>query len=300
MSAPIICFYHKNCLDGLAAAWVAKRFFDSLDLPGVQFVPSNYGDPTPTGLKGHAIYLLDFSFKRAETEALMLDNQVIVLDHHESAAKELEGLFEIDQTHSGVMLAWNHFQRALGENAPPPIQLAYIEDRDLWNFNLEHTKAFISYAFSRPLTLESFEEFMGLDVDSVIMVGQALLRKQQTDVAVIVKNARRISIDEFDVPVVNGNHLFASDIGAILSVDEPFAVIYEDLVDTRKFSLRSQKIGGEDVSVIAERWGGGGHKNAAGFSITLGTPEYAESHVLLNSEEYIEDLYARHCMTSNL
>lgn len=287
MSTPIICFYHKNCLDGLAAAWVAKRYFDSKEVPDVKYVACDYGDPAPTELKDHTIYLLDFSFKRAETEALMADNVVAVLDHHESAAKELEGLFEIDQTHSGVMLAWKHF---MGNISVPPIQLNYIEDRDLWNFKLKHTKAFVACAFSYPLTLESFEKFMQLDVSEVVMVGQALLRKQQTDAAVIVANARQMTIDEFDVPVVNGNHLFASDVGAILSVDKPFAVIYEDLVDTRKFSLRSQKIGGEDVSVIAERWGGGGHKNAASFSIPMDTFEYAESHSLLSSKEYLGKL----------
>lgn len=287
MTTPVICFYHKNCLDGLAAAWVAKQYFDARKEAGVQYVACDYGDPVPTELKDHTIYLLDFSFKRAETEALMADNIVVVLDHHESAAKELEGLFEIDQTRSGVMLAWEHF---MGTNSTPPIQLNYIEDRDLWNFKLKHTKSFVAGAFSYPLTLESFEKFMQLDVSQVVMTGQALSRKQQTDVAVIVNNARRMKLDGFDVPVVNGNHLFASDVGAILSVDEPFAVIYEDLVDSRKFSLRSQKVGGEDVSVIAERWGGGGHKNAASFSIPLGTPAYAQSHALLNSKPYRKKL----------
>ena len=37
--------------------------------------------------------------------------------------------------------------------------------------------------------------------------------------------------------------------------------------DKRIYSLRSQGENGVDVSMIASKFGGGGHRNAAGFSI---------------------------------
>jgi nanoRNase/pAp phosphatase (c-di-AMP/oligoRNAs hydrolase) len=37
---------------------------------------------------------------------------------------------------------------------------------------------------------------------------------------------------------------------------------------SKVYSLRSKE-GGEDVSIIAAKFGGGGHKHAAGFSVPL-------------------------------
>ena len=47
---------------------------------------------------------------------------------------------------------------------------------------------------------------------------------------------------------------------------EPFAACYWDTPEGRVFSLRSSS-DGVDVSEIAKQFGGGGHKNAAGFKI---------------------------------
>lgn len=46
--------------------------------------------------------------------------------------------------------------------------------------------------------------------------------------------------------------------------NEPFAVCYWDTEKKRTFSLRSTDKG---VDVVAVKFGGGGHKHAAGFSV---------------------------------
>lgn len=51
-----------------------------------------------------------------------------------------------------------------------------------------------------------------------------------------------------------------------MNVDAPFAAIYVDLPDGRKFSLRSSP-NGVDVSKIAVQFGGGGHARAASFKV---------------------------------
>lgn len=50
---------------------------------------------------------------------------------------------------------------------------------------------------------------------------------------------------------------------------EPFAACYMDDPSGRTFSLRSAE-DGVDVSEIAKRYGGGGHKHAAGFKVAIG------------------------------
>jgi nanoRNase/pAp phosphatase (c-di-AMP/oligoRNAs hydrolase) len=77
---------------------------------------------------------------------------------------------------------------------------------------------------------------------------------------------RRMVIGGVNVPVCNAPYSMASDTGNLLSKGEPFAATYTDLGDGRRsFSLRSSDEGA-DVSVVAKKYGGGGHRNAAGFT----------------------------------
>ena len=68
--------------------------------------------------------------------------------------------------------------------------------------------------------------------------------------------------------MVNCPGAIASDLLGLLAKGCPFAAGYQDVGTKRNWSLRSTDEG-VDVSKIAEKLGGGGHRNAAGFSITL-------------------------------
>jgi len=69
-----------------------------------------------------------------------------------------------------------------------------------------------------------------------------------------------------DVPVANLPYMFASDAGQLMAEGERFAGSYFDTPEGRTFSLRSTDAG-MDVSEIAQQYGGGGHRNAAGFRV---------------------------------
>src|ERR1051325_2791725 len=101
--------------------------------------------------------------------------------------------------------------------------------------------------------------------------GEAILRKHRKDIAELLPNARRMTIGGHDVPAINLPHQYASDAGEILSEGEPFAAVYIDEPDGRRFSLRSSNTG-LDVAAIAGLYGGGGHQHAAGFTVSSGHP----------------------------
>jgi hypothetical protein len=66
------------------------------------------------------------------------------------------------------------------------------------------------------------------------------------------------------VPTVN-SPVLQSELGDVLAVGHPFAgVWWQGSGDEARWSLRSTP-GGIDVSLIAGRYGGGGHRTAAGF-----------------------------------
>ena len=61
---PDVCLYHHPCADGFTAAWACwKRW------PAADYVGANYGRPAPD-VTGKNVLIVDFSYKRAELDAL--------------------------------------------------------------------------------------------------------------------------------------------------------------------------------------------------------------------------------------
>jgi oligoribonuclease NrnB/cAMP/cGMP phosphodiesterase (DHH superfamily) len=261
-----ICIYHGNCFDGFAAAWVVHHFFAG-PAADVTFFEGVYGEPPPP-VENCEIYLVDFSYKRPMLEALAKNNTLIVLDHHKTAEADLEGLpfAHFDMERSGAGLTWDWFF----PNDPRPALLNRIEDRDLWRFTLPDTRIVQAALSSYPFEFQVYDELMRRPIESFYPEGKALERKQLRDVEQANKTLRReMVIGGHKIPVANASYTITSDLGNLMSQGQPFAACYWDTKDGRVFSLRSAS-DGLDVAEIAKKYGGGGHKNASGFTMPLG------------------------------
>ena len=174
-------------------------------------------------------------------------------------------------TRSGAGLTWDFFFP--GQPRPPLIN--HIEDRDLWLFKLEGTREIMADLFSYPQDFATWDRLFADEINWIRLDGVAINRQHQktvTDLVSITK--RRMLIGGHDVPVANLPHMFASDAGQLMAEGELFAGSYFDTPDGRTFSLRSTDAG-MDVSEIAKQYGGGGHRNAAGFRVSF-------NHMLAN------------------
>lgn len=261
-----LCIYHGNCVDGFGAAWAVRHALGD----DVEFHPGIYGEPAPD-CTGREIIMVDFSYKRdVLIEIAEVAKLILILDHHKSAQAELVDLPDnvnaiFDMQRSGAMIAWQHFN----EDEPPPFLIEYIQDRDLWKFDLEGTREVQAALFSYPYDFKVWDELMQMDTHRLYTEGKAIERKHFKDIKELIKvGATRDTIAGFDVPVLNAPYFYSSDVGHILGDNEPFAACYHDTPKGRVYSLRSAKEG-EDVSVIAAHFGGGGHQHAAGFTIAL-------------------------------
>ena len=265
-----ICIYHGNCADGFGAAWVVWRY----GLVSTEFFGANYGGPLPD-IDDRDVLFVDFSVKRdAMEEILSKANTVTVLDHHKTAEDDLLPLFEsgaiqgvFDMNRSGVMLAWDWFC----PHKKPPRLLEHIQDRDLWRFELPNTREIQAALFSYPYDFEVWDELMlGDYCVRLTEEGKAIERKHHKDIAELADaSSREMVIGGHKVAVVNLPYTMASDACHMLcEAGNPFGASYFDAKDGRLFSLRS--VGDFDVSEIAKGYGGGGHKNAAGFKMPHG------------------------------
>jgi len=263
-----LCIYHGNCADGFAAAWVFSRHGC---FPQIKFHAGVYNEPPPDTV-GKDVFLLDFSYKRDVVEKIVnTSNQVYLIDHHKTALEDLDPLITCGAVrsyssldHSGATLAWLYMYGTL-DNAPP--LLNHIADYDLWRFALPYTREIQSNLFSHPYDFAVWDELMKTDVDVLIAEGRAIARKHRKDLLELLKQTKhRRIIGGYNVPVANLPYTFASDAGnTMASSGEFFAASYYDTPAHRVYSLRSN--GAVDVSEVAKQYGGGGHKNSAGFRV---------------------------------
>lgn len=275
-----LCIYHANCADGFGAAWVVRQ---ALGADNVEFHAGHYGKPAPD-VEGRDVIIVDFSYPYHLL--VLLGHQarsLLVIDHHKTAAEDLAlppftpapatysewatstqrvgTVFDMDR--SGAGLTWDYFN----PGQPRPALINHIEDRDLWRFKLEGTREIMANVFSYPHDFAAWDWVMNAPLDDHLSRGLAIERKHHKDLAELTgSNTRLTTIAGYSVPTINLPPTMASDAGHLLSEGQPFAAIYWDTAEHRKYSLRSRP-DGLDVSEIAKQFGGGGHRGAAGFSV---------------------------------
>jgi len=254
--------YHADCTDGFGAAYAAWKLLGNR----AEYHACKHGTPPPD-VADKIVVILDFSYNNAITKEMIKSAEgLIIIDHHKTAMVELHDITNthFDMNHSGARLAWDFFHP--GKEAPKFID--YIEDRDLWKWELPYSKEFSAAFDMVPFEFEEFEKFEDDSVfDDAVKRGSYILAYSKTVVKKVCEKAVHRKYEGMDVMVVNSGH-WMSEIGARLSPDCDFAVIWfydhEDRII--KVSLRAfhDHI---DVSEIAKTYAGGGHRKAAGFTL---------------------------------
>jgi len=259
-----LILYHADCVDGFGAAYCAWRNLGD----SAEYVACRHGD-TPPDVTGKRVLVLDFSFKRAVVERLNAQAEFfMILDHHKSAMEELSDLpyAYFDMEHSGAMLSWVLFNP--GKHAPKFI--SYIEDRDLWKWELPMSK---EVCMGIDTVAFDFEEYARLEFEPMLgelaNVGKVLLNYSEKKISsVCASSSNRVIRDTgLSAKVVNSRQ-WHSEVGSRLAGVAAVAVVwYHDHERNQiKVSLRSRG-DSVDVSSIAFSYGGGGHAKAAGFTI---------------------------------
>ena len=294
----VLVIYHDSCVDCFGAAFAAWKVFGA----NAEYLPANYDMKTVSQLcnatktpidNETAIYILDFSFPRDVMEYLFAHaKQVVWLDHHKTAfemwcLEERQRYIQynycdkhtiiLDNNKSGAMLAWEYFNA--GE---PPMIIKHIDDYDRWQFKLEGTKKFNKAIWSyAPWSFEQWnnilEEEKLFGLNTLYRDGELLLKEHNRQVEHALIHQMKCCIShpyggDNDWVFANGLAVncpsnLTSDVGHELANEsKTFGLCWHmDDKGAIRCSLRSN--GDYDVSAIAKTFGGGGHKNAAGFTV---------------------------------
>lgn len=267
----VVILYHGNCRDGFGAAYAAWKKFGE----AASYIPLRNDREVPKGLTGKEIYVVDYSFKKETLQNLLDKNEsVVVIDHHISAKDDITAFPQniFDNDHSGAYLTWQYFH----PKEEVPTLLKYIEDHDLWKFEMDHTREFGAALGEYNMDFETWDTLNRnfLDkawFDSFIRHGAIIAGFEDKLVRDIVAFRELVEFEGHECYAVNAERIYRSAVGhelAKISEAEdraPVGIVYYRYQGAVHCSLRSN--GDFDVSEIAVRYGGGGHKNAASIKV---------------------------------
>lgn len=258
---PTHVLYHDDN-DGFGAAWAIHRRFQDLD---IEYIPVNYGQPVPALPESASVAIVDFSYPRNVLMDLVENvEDLLVIDHHKTAAEALRGLqfCVFDMEAAGCELAWRHFHP--GKVCPELIR--YVADRDLYRNQLLDTAEINAALSSRPRTFEEWDAIHATGLSGFAAVGRGILGIISQLVDRVTAEAHAGEIDGEPMMVANCPVL-QTEITKRLLDDYPgcrVAACWFERGDG-KLVWRLSSDGDVDVSLLAKKRGGGGHRGAAGY-----------------------------------
>lgn len=282
MNSAVIISHHP-CLDGFAAATIMRQWLVSKAVApeDIKWYPGVYGKPPPEVTKDDQVFVLDFSYPpEVMVDLADKSKELLWIDHHISSIEAWEqsrfvapdnmyAVLSRDNSSSGALLTWEY---CFGLTAPAVVRA--IDDRDRWQFKFIDTKDICAYGFSLPDgEFGAMWEFLcSEDTKRVAEHGSALTAAQTKNCEALVEQAAAFtgSFLGLDIAAMNCPYFMASECAHIMLAryKADMAVCwFVDKEGVARFSLRSRSDSDIDVAKVAKTLGGGGHKNAAGFSL---------------------------------
>ncbi|MEK7659746.1 MAG: hypothetical protein AAB343_00925 [Patescibacteria group bacterium] len=271
----VVCFYHKDCVDGTAAAAVIlKQFPDALTYPlSYQYTQAEITQILKRTPLDTTVYTVDCGL--GVREFLERGYRVITLDHHIGMKEELEQLthkyktytYVFNNNQSGATLSWSY----LFPHTAQPQLLTYIEDGDLWKLNFPEQTKNVYYALSILVNQpERYIEYLDGNLAAMISEGATLTRYADFHIQKMCNlQPVYLHIGDFAIPAYN-TVMYESAVGSFFSEKLGQAVaLYAINGGVVKFGFRSREGQIPSALSVAQLFGGGGHEHASGATITL-------------------------------
>jgi len=281
-----IVIYHKSDFDGLFCREIARKF-----LPGAELIGWEYGEPTPVVPAEARLYILDLS-----VPALMDHPNLVWIDHHKTAIEKYSASipgYRIDGV-AACRLAWQWFtqdhtdpvvqynglpdkQAYVDRKVSEPFAVTLAGEYDIWDKRDERADLFQHGLRSEELTQKWWEDLLhekstigfAHGVQVLLAQGKCLqYAKTKENESIIRKNGFTVHFEGLTFLACNASHYNSHLFSAGIQPE------HEGLLG---FCLRangswSVSLYGVphrpdvDLSGIAAKHGGGGHKQACGFT----------------------------------
>ena len=271
----MICIYHKSDLDGQCSAAIVKFRY-----PDCEVIGMDYSNKFPWYkiFSDQIVFMVDFHLQPFEDMVRLAKScKFTWIDHHESAVedyKKTKKYLEIDMVLDLKFAACELTWKYLFPNLETPLAVELLGRYDVWDHSNEMTLPF-QYGMrlynTHPESQKFWNGIFGKTWSPEIIAG--IIKEGQTVLKYInqynTKYAELAFEVEFDgLKCIAINKLLANSqlFDSIWDKTKYHAMVAfgrrkKDLWLVSMYSDREDV----DVSKIASRWGGGGHKGAAGF-----------------------------------
>lgn len=287
-----IVIYHRSDFDGIFCREIARKFLgETLD---TIYIGWDYGDPVEDIKNGinseDTVYMLDIS-----VADLMTHPNLIWIDHHKSAMEKFGSKpgYQIDGV-AACRLAWQWFREHIVDIKHPcllwkaPTKEDFIERRvveplavrlageyDIWDKRDPNAELFQHGLRSRELTSIWWSQMLRSDDDNqavleLLQRGEAIqYAKTQENKGIIESYGFTLLWEGLNLLACNharfNSHLFTA--GLTSEHDACLGFNWDGKNKQWRVSLYHAP-GKEhhDLSVIAVKYGGGGHRGACGFT----------------------------------
>lgn len=261
-----ICFYHSGDMDGKCSAAIVKRKIPNVELYGIDYqdIPNFPWDK----VQHRDVIMVDFSLPRESMERLLQETKrVYWIDHHKTAMADMkdlriEGLCAVEL--AACELTYIFFY----PTEPVPELIRLIGRWDVWDHSDPRTEPF-HYGIESCYTDPNNPKWLDYDINIIIDIGYHIMSYQEKIDKETMERAYPVTINGYSALAVNapqGSKKFNQHPDKD-KYDIYICYVFTDINKCR-VSLYTEK---DNIYVgeIAKSYGGGGHKQAAGFITTI-------------------------------
>jgi hypothetical protein len=280
--------YHRADFDGIFCREIARRFVPATPSSPVEFIGWDYGDPEPVSPIEETVYILDLS-----VPTLMGHPGLIWIDHHKSAidryASDIPG-YRIDGV-AACRLAWRYFDPTL---PGLPTKDAFVERRvaepyavrlageyDIWDKRDPNAERFqhglrsveLSENMWDLMLVNQEEDAEGkrdcgqIAVEALLERGEAVQYAQTRQNESIIRE-QGFTVEWEGLTFLACNHARYNSLLFTAGLRPEHDACLGFKWTGRDWSVSLYHAPGKehiDLSVIAVKCGGGGHRGACGF-----------------------------------
>jgi oligoribonuclease NrnB/cAMP/cGMP phosphodiesterase (DHH superfamily) len=272
MTADTLCFHHDDA-DGCASGAIVRYALGDM----VQLYSMDVSDrriPWDLVSQFNRVIVVDLSFPLPEMQRIANGRELIWIDHHISA---LTGLKKVSKNWPGLrslsssacVLTWKYFF----PKRPVPHAVILIGDRDIWRWAEKDTGAFSEGLHARDSRAGNDSLWIPLFEDNPFLLREIISEGQRLREIHLASSQRQIERYGFEVEF-EGHRTLAinthgnGDLGQ-QGRDLGYEIIYcymDQMICGQLTTVVTLFSKHADVSMIAQKYHGGGHHNAAGFS----------------------------------
>ncbi len=279
--------YHNADLDGFCSGVITKKFLleHGATEEDILLIGWNYGDPTPYINSGENLYMVDISLPKEWMKDVSIRCNTTWIDHHKSAIleSEVEGYADLkgkrEIGNSASLLAWFYFY---GHDVP---ELVYWVDRyDVWKkedpFYPKRTwekvmqiQYGMRHWLKNPITRGEFSVWIScltwFEIVPIFETGVTITQYEKETNKIRCSKAFDLQFEGLKFAAINNCLAGSVVLDSYAREDHQGLMVFSYTGTKWTVSLYQNLLcpTKHDLSLIAVKYGGGGHAGACGFQV---------------------------------